>query len=183
MSKKFLEQLSKSEKKVHDYIYEKTKETGRMSESMSAIGKAIGVSEATVHRSVRQLRKTGVIGIIPSQEKTESNEIIYYGEPDEEKQVQEIIDLAAQLNSDISRFEQLLNVKDETIKSMEKERELLIKQLKRQQKELLNYKKLIKEFQKIIASYEKGHPVFKKENIIGYTDLDDGNAALIFKKE
>lgn len=181
----FLNNLSKSEQKVHDYILEKTNAsgTGRMSESMSTIASAIGVSEATVHRAIRQLRKSGIIGIIPAQEKTESNEIIYYGEPDEEQQVKDIMNLASQLNSDIDRFQALMEAKDRTIRSMENERSIMMDQIKKQQKELDTYKELVEKMTQIVQSYESENPVFTKNRIVGFTDLGDGNSALIFKEK
>lgn len=183
MSKEnFLDGLSKSERKIHDYIKKETdKSNGRFSQSMSKIGEAVGVSEATVHRAVRQLKKSGVIGVVASAEKAESNEIIYYGEPDEEEQVQSIITMASQLNSDIDRFQSLMEAKDSTIRTMERERALLLKQLGEQEEKLKNYKNLVEGLTEIVSSYEDGHPVLSEKNIVGYTELGEGNSALIFK--
>ncbi|CDQ41903.1 Lrp/AsnC family transcriptional regulator [Virgibacillus salexigens] len=180
----FLKNLSKSELKVHDYIKEKSAQSdGRFQQSMSKIGDALGISEATVHRAVRRLKKDGIIGIIPSQEKAESNHIVYYGVPDEEEQVNTIISMASDLSSSINRFQTLMEVKDQTIRTMEKERDRLIKQVEEQQTELENYKQVAEKMTQIVASYEKGMPVFSDSKIIGYTELDDGSSALIFKEK
>ena len=96
-------QYNKEESEKHD---------GRIKQSMKKIGEKLNTSEATVHRAVRKLRNHGIIGIVPSQEKAESNEIVYYGLPNEEEQANEIFEMVNHLNSSINRFKTLLSRKD-----------------------------------------------------------------------
>ncbi|MBR2246089.1 hypothetical protein [Oceanobacillus profundus] len=172
-----LGRLKPSAKKVHDYIQEKSKETdGRLRESMAKIGENIGLSDATVHRSVRILQSEGIIGIVPSSDKTESNEIIYYGVPDEEKEVNDILTMASDLNSSLNRFQALMKTKDDTIRSLQAEKDHLLKQVKEQQG-------LITGLQDIVKSYENGLSILSEENIIGITELGEDTKALIFKEK
>ena len=107
----FLQQLSKSEIMVFEYIKEQTKEGHNLKSSMKKIGEQLNVSEATVHRAIRKLRQNEIIGIVPSQEKAESNEIIFYGLPDSEKEADEIFDMVSSLNCRVSRFKALIEKK------------------------------------------------------------------------
>ncbi|WP_067923929.1 hypothetical protein [Alicyclobacillus shizuokensis] len=120
-----LELLSAGEQKVYEFL----KRHKRLKMSMEDIGKAIGeetgekVSEATVHRAVRKLYKEGIIGIIASKEKADPNEIIYYGIPDAEQEVNHIIDMVNMLNQHTSRFQQILAKKEQEVERLRLELE------------------------------------------------------------
>lgn len=162
--KSVIELLSNSEVTVYHYIKEKCESNdGALKQSMSAIGKSLGVSEATVHRAVRKLKKQGVIGIVPSSEKAESNEIIYYGLPDADKQVGDIFKMIGELSSSANRFEAILKTKDD-----------IIDQLKRDKEDL--YEKI-----DFLEQQAKNGSGFDQSKIISSQPLGDGTTAYIVK--
>ena len=166
-----LEMLSKSEITVYEYIkQESQKRRGSIKESMKQIGDKLGLSEATVHRAIRKLRKQGVIAIVPSMEKAESNEIVYYGIPDPEKQVHDIFKMIGELSSSANRFEAILKSKDEQIERLELEKELLYQRINQLEIEL----------KKVKAGKLLG---LDESKIISVQPLDDGTVAYIIKTD
>lgn len=164
-----LELLSKSERTVYMYIKEKAEKGVRIiKESMKEIGDKLGVSEATVHRSLRKLRKQGVIGIIPSAEKSESNEIVYYGIPDPLKQAHDIFEMIHQLNLNAKRFEEILKMKDNKISQLMRDKETLYARIDELEQELA-----------LLRAQSKG---FDGYNIVSSQPLDDGTIAVILRK-
>lgn len=165
---KMLEILSKSENTVYSYIREECREKGgSLKKSMKDIGDALGLSEATVHRAVRKLRKQGVIGIIPSMEKAESNEIVYYGIPNPEEQVNDIFKMIGDLSSNANRFESILKAKDTEIDQLKRDKEMLYERIDQLEMEL-------KHSRTMQTGFDAG-------NVISSQPLDDGTTAYIVK--
>lgn len=165
---KMSEILSKSENTVYSYIKKECLEKdGTLKKSMKDIGDVLGLSEATVHRAVRKLRKQGVIGIIPSMEKAESNEIVYYGIPDPEKQVNDIFKMIGELNSNANRFESILKAKDQENEQLKRDKELLYERIDQLELELKQ------------ARAENSGIDYSK--VISSQPLDDGTTAYIVK--
>lgn len=162
---KILEMLSKSENTVYEYIKDQCRNGDTLKESMKNIGDKLGLSEATVHRAVRKLRKQGIIGIVPSMEKAESNEILYYGIPDPDKQVGDIFKMIGELSSSANRFETILKTKNQTIETLTLEKQTLYRQIDQLKVEL----------KKARAAG------FNKDNIVSSQPLDDGTTAYIVK--
>jgi len=67
--------LSRSEDEILDYIIRRSLEDGEIQEPMSEIASAIGMSRATVWRSLHKLEKRGVIEIIETPANREPNKI------------------------------------------------------------------------------------------------------------
>lgn len=163
---KILEMLSKSENTVYEYIKSQCDNGNKaLKESMKNIGDKLGLSEATVHRAVRKLRKQGIIGIVPSMEKAESNEILYYGIPDPDKQVGDIFKMIGELSSSANRFETILKTKNQAIETLTLEKQTLYRQIDQLKVEL----------KKARAAG------FNKNDIISSQPLDDGTTAYIVK--
>jgi DNA-binding Lrp family transcriptional regulator len=177
-----LDMLSKSEQKVLQYIQESCNDNnGSIKISMDKMGEAIGVSEATVHRAVRKLKSNGVIGIVPSEEKQEPNEIVYYGETDAEEDVDDIFQLYSKLSSSVNKFQNSLAVKNREILQLSAANKELDEKLTSITNELTQKDELIKNLQNTITQYEKGNPIFAESKIINIVELEDGTTALIFK--
>jgi len=163
-----LEILSQSEIQVYQYIKEQTeRKEGPIREPMKQIGEKLGLSEATVHRAVKKLRKQGVIGIVPSVEKSESNEIVYYGIPDPDKQVHEIFKMIDELSSSANRFETILKTKEAQIEQLKRDKELLYQKIDQLEEEL----------RKAHAAQAGLDP----RKIVVSQPLDDGTVAYIVK--
>lgn len=124
-----LELLNDSERTVYEYIKTSTREGEvPLQESMKSIGRNTGFSEATVHRTISKLLKKGIVGISSHSNKSESNEIIYYGELDVEKASEDpIFDMIVQINQRSDRFKNILDTvikeRDEYKEENEKLRE------------------------------------------------------------
>jgi DNA-binding Lrp family transcriptional regulator len=165
---KIMEMLSKSEVVVYEYIKsECSRNNGSLKQSMDKIGEHLSLSEATVHRAVRKLRKQGIIGIVPSMEKAESNEIVYYGIPDPDKQVHDIFKMIGELSNNANRFEMILKAKEQQIEQLMRDKELLyerIDQVEAENKQLLMLK-----------------TGFDASKIVSSQPLDDGTIAYIIK--
>ncbi|MEB2276970.1 winged helix-turn-helix transcriptional regulator [Bacillus sp. ILBB4] len=159
-----LEMLSKSEAHVYTYIKEESqKHGGAIKESMKQIGERLGSSEATVHRAISKLRKQGIIGIVPSMDKAESNEIVYYGIPDPKQQVGDIFKMISELNSSKNRFEAILESKDQQLEQQAREKELLYTRIGELEEKL-----------KALQQFDKGE-------VISSRDLGNGTTAYIIK--
>ncbi len=178
----FIRDLSKTEKTIHKYLQEES-ENGKVKvrESMSDIGKKLGFSEATIYRSIRKLTKLGVIGIVPSMGKAKSNEIIYYGQPDEEKQVEDIFNLASDLSNGVRRFETLMESKDNTIRALERELKHMSEESEKLKEELHKCNKLNEGLKEILKEYEQGNKIFSEMSIGDILEIENGVKALIFK--
>lgn len=135
---KVLASLSENEEKVYNYIKTKAESNAdnSLKESMRKISGQLGISEATVHRAVQKLRTNGVIEIVPSREKTESNEIVFYGIPEPEEQVGDIFKMAGLLNSGVKRFETILQNLTEENKRLGNENKELHERISQLQAEL-----------------------------------------------
>lgn len=163
-----LEMLSKSEATVYEYIKERAIANGdSLKQSMKDIGDELSLSEATVHRSIRKLRKQGIIGIVPSMEKAESNEIIYYGAPDPDKQVSEIFQMIGELSSSANRFETILQSKDQRIDSLMRDQDLLYERIDQLELEL--------------SKSRAENSGLDMDSIISSQPLGDGTTAYIIK--
>lgn len=159
-----LEMLSKSEAHVYTYIKEESqKHGGTIKESMKQIGERLGSSEATVHRAISKLRKQGIIGIVPSMDKAESNEIVYYGLPDPQQQVGDIFKMINELNSSANRFEAILESKDKQLQQQARDKDLLYAR--------------IGELEEQIKALQQ----FSQGEVISSRNLGDGTTAYIIK--
>lgn len=163
-----LEMLSKSEVTVYEYIKnESEKNDGSLKESMKEIGNHLDLSEATVHRAIRKLRKQGIIGIVPSVEKAESNEIIYYGIPDPEQQVGDIFKMIGELSSASNRFEAILASKEQQVDQLKRDKEMLHER--------------IEELEVELKKQYTANTGFNPDKIISSQSLGDGTTAYIVK--
>ncbi|MCD7911037.1 winged helix-turn-helix transcriptional regulator [Bacillus velezensis] len=167
---KVLASLSENEKRVFNYIEAKTERDAdrKLKESMRQISGQLGISEATVHRAVQKLRTNGVIQIVPSREKTESNEIVFYGFPAPEEQVGDIFKMVGSLNSGIQRFETILN-------NLSKENE----RLEKENKEL---NELVDQLKAELNKAPAAQAGIDTTKIIQTQPLKDGTIAYIVKK-
>ncbi|KAF2421623.1 hypothetical protein B6K89_20725 [Bacillus subtilis] len=167
---KVLASLSENEKRVYNYIKTKAENDANktLKESMRKISGQLGISEATVHRAVQKLRSNGVIQIVPSREKTESNEIVFYGFPAPEEQVGDIFKMVGSLNSGIQRFETILN-------NVTKENERLLKE-----NEELN--ELVGQLKAELNKAPAAQAGIDTTKIIQTQPLKDGTIAYIVKK-
>lgn len=139
---KIQDSLSKSEAHVYQYLKAACgQKNGSIKKSMKDIGDKLGLSEATVHRAIRKLRKAGVIGVIPSMEKAESNEIIYYGIPDPDKQVKDIMKLFGELSGNVNRFETILQAKDQEIDRHIRDKDLMYEKIDQLENEITELRK------------------------------------------
>lgn len=158
--------LSEGELKVFKFIRDNAVDN-QLHMSMKKIGKELNISEATVHRAIRKLKKSGIIGISASQEKAESNTIIFYGLPDAEEETNEIFDMIARLNQRANRFKTLLEQKDDEI-------ERLRSQLKVAEDKL---KALSEGSNDVVIKTD--NRVITSKDIISVTDLGGGTIAYI----
>jgi DNA-binding Lrp family transcriptional regulator len=165
-----LSMLTENEKKIFNYIKATAgKQGGSVKASMSKMGEATGLSEATAHRAIKKLRKLGIIGIVPSLEKAESNEIVYYGSSvDESQQIMDIMKQAGQLTiSGLNRLESVLKGKEESLEKVQREKAQLEQQIEKLQKELA-----------AVRAQQSG---IDSNKIISSQPLGDGTTAYIVK--
>lgn len=174
---KVIEMLSKSEVMIYEYIKKQAEANGgSMKESMKDIGKdSMGdgrvLSEATVHRAIRKLRKQGIIGIVPSVEKAEANEIVYFGVPEPDKQATDIFKMIGELSSSANRFEAILKAKETENDQLMRDKEILYERIDQLEMKL----KQVQESDDVI--------VFSKTQIVSSQLLEDGITAYIVKTE
>lgn len=162
--KSLLEMLSKSEQTVYKYIKEQCELLGgSLKEPFSSIGKRLDMSQATVHRAVKKLRQQGIIGVVSSEDKTEANEIIFYGIPAPDKQVGDIFSMIQQLSDSAKRFEKILESKDMTISALKRDKELLYERIDR-----------------LEVDARRGAP-FDPDRIVSSQSLEDGTTAYIVR--
>lgn len=64
---------------VVDYIKNHSSEDGKLTESLMDIANQLGYSNATIHRTLKNLEKDGIVDIIPSEHPTKPNTIVYQG--------------------------------------------------------------------------------------------------------
>jgi len=189
--------LSQGEQLVYRYLKEESKK-GTIRESMKDMAQNIlhryydeipsrnkGIeeektfSEATVHRAIRKMYAEGILVIVPSKEKSESNEIIFYGIPDEDTQVNEIINLGEKLAQSLSRMQRILLRKDQEIEQVKREREQLYMQLDELRREKENLLKKNQMLNKLLQEHLSGADISGK--IIETETLPDGTIAIILQ--
>lgn len=73
-----LTQNSQTIKTILRYI-KYTSQSGILKKSMMNIAKETGLSNATIHRSIKKLEEDGMIQVIPSRHKKRPNTIVYLG--------------------------------------------------------------------------------------------------------
>lgn len=195
--------LSNSERLVYLYLKEVSSDGGPIKQSMKQI--AMGIlgkyreqivsrsskcdetqlektfSEATVHRAVRKLLLEGVISIIPSSEKTESNMIIFYGFPDETDIIEDLASLAVELNLQMHRLRAVLNRKNRDLELLRRDRQHLYDEvdgLVKNYEELSSSNKTIND---LLRSSFSNDEYLRMGNIVTATKLEDGSIALILK--
>lgn len=208
MSENYIENLlSKNEQLVYEYIKEQAKEQGSMRESMDSIADSIleryaeriperrvsvagggasgstqkTFSVATVHRAINKLKKEGIIQINQSNDNSAPNQIIFYGLPNEDQQVSDIMEMANKLNLSVKRFETVLVNKDTQIHQLQLEKKQLFKELDGKNEELRRLTLLVESLQKDLDKALKGENPFGEGTIIGTTDLGDNTKAYIVK--
>lgn len=64
---------------VVDYIKNHSSTDGKLTESLMDIANQLGYSNATIHRTLKNLEKDGIVDIIPSEHPTKPNTIVYQG--------------------------------------------------------------------------------------------------------
>jgi DNA-binding Lrp family transcriptional regulator len=208
MSENLIENLlSKGEQLVYEYIKEEAEKHGSVRESMDSIAESIRVryadripvrnvkapngetipektfSEATVHRAITKLKKEGIIQVNPSNDKAVPNEIIFYGLPNEDEQLQEILEMASKLNLSLSRLQTIITNKEKEIYQLKLDKKNLYKELDGLKEQLRRMNLLNIELQKALRDVESGKNPFKEGTVIGISDLGDGTKAYIVKSE
>jgi len=138
-------------------------------------------SEATVHRAVRKLLLEGVISIIPSNEKTESNMIVFYGLPDETNIIEDLASLAEELNLQMHRFRAVMSRKNRELELLRRDRQHLYDEvdgLVKNYEELSNSNKTLND---LLHSSSPNDEYLRMGKIVTATKLEDGSIALILK--
>lgn len=150
-----LDFLSNSEKLVYAYIQKKSEDgpirepytqiahrilqeyadsiPGRKKQDSSEQHKLF--SEATVQRALKKMEKEGIISIVPSKEKTQTNEIVFHGLADEGEILSQIKSFASKLMQHTARMDFLhdktkteIDALRQTILDLEAERDALQKE-------------------------------------------------------
>ena len=175
-------ELTKSELAVYEYLKERAEATGNneITESNRDIGSKINLSEATVHRALRKLKKLGVIGIIPSEGRAQSNTIVFHGIPDESEEIDDIFSMVSQLNSSVNRFQHILTSKNNEIMKLQNELHETYERMQELQEMLEKSHEVIQMLQQLAS--EKGHDVLSNARIEDIQEREDGTIALIIRK-
>lgn len=181
--------LSENEQAVFDYIKKET-DAGKklLKEPMKAIGRKIGSSEATVHRAVTKLLSRGVIGIISSSDKSESNAIQYFGDYDTIGVLKEepFFDMIMELKQRADRFKSIVETYATQYEATSRVNEELMKEVEDLKKELKTYRSADSgeaangNSSGSFISYE-GRTLISSD-IVGVTDIDDDYIAFIVKR-
>lgn len=170
--------LTKTEVKIYNYIKAETGEVGKkLKESRLSIAQQLDTSDVSVHRTLKKLKEYNVISIIPSSDKVEPDQIVYEGfsdEKNEQEQLDDIFSMVNQLNSHVTRFENLLDTKQKTIDKLEI-------QLSRKLKEVDELTKNIDHLNQQIATLQLQKNGLDPERIISSQSLGDGTTAYIIK--
>lgn len=162
------ENLTEKEKLMYRYIEDETDQGKiQLEQSYDQIGEALNISGATVHRAIHKLRKLGILGVIPSTNKYESNKLNFYGIPNEEEQIDDIIQMVKTLNLNAERFQSVLHSKDEEITALRKEND-----------DIFERHQLLLEEMDILRKAVK----FDPEKIISSQALGDGTIAYLVKE-
>jgi predicted transcriptional regulator len=191
--------LSQTEQLVYRYLKDESK-NGPIKQSMKNMAKSVldryndeiqarpsasgpekTLSEATVHRAIRKMNKEGIIGIVPSQEKAESNEIVFYGLPDEERQVDELMDLGNRLHQSLNRFQSLLLRKDQELEQVKRDRQELYKEIDALAASNTQLQQTNAHLNAMLQQYLAGHDVFGNRKIIEAEELPDGTMAVVLQ--
>lgn len=195
--------LSNSERLVYLYLKEVSSDGGPIKQSMKQIARGIldkyqeqivsrsskcdeiqlekTFSEATVHRAVRKLLLEGVISVIPSAEKSESNMIVFYGLPDETDIFEDLVSLAEELNLQMHRLRAVLNRKNRELELLRRDRQCLydeIDGLRRDYEAIIDSKKSLN---KRIQKSPSDNHYLRNGEILSATSLTDGTIGLIIQ--
>jgi Fe2+ or Zn2+ uptake regulation protein len=176
-------ELTKSELAVYEYLKERAETTGsnEILESNRDIGKKINLSEATVHRALRKLKKLGVVGIVPSEGRAQPNTIVFHGIPDESEEIDDIFSMVSQLNSSVNRFQHILTTKNSEIIKLQNELNEAYQHIQELKEMLEKSHEVIQTLQQLLIS-EQGHGELKNVQIEGVENREDGSIALIVRK-
>lgn len=191
--------LSNSERLVYLYLKEVSSDGGPIKQSMKQIARGIldkyrehivtraskddevqlekTFSEATVHRAVRKLLLEGVITVIPSVEKSESNMIVFYGLPYETDIIEDLVSLAEELNLQMHRFRAVLNRKNRELELLRRDRQHLYDEVDG----LVKLSSSNKTINDLLRSSTSNDEYLRMGNIVTATKLEDGSIALILK--
>jgi DNA-binding PadR family transcriptional regulator len=130
-------------------------------------------SEATVHRAIKKMQDAGLITIVPSQSKTEMNEIIFHGNPDDQEIIEKIKTFSTKIVQSVSRLERVNHALKERIETLEQELQSLY--LKHNES-LTTNQSLIQNLEKI----KKDSVVVKREDIVS-TKKENNQIILIVR--
>lgn len=168
--------LSDSEKKVYQFIKREAEKTLTkiITIPISEISEAVKVSHATTQRAIKKLFQQNIIGIFPSQSKKEANKIVFYGEDmNEDKLIENIIEISQALHTQILMFQNLIEQKELEVKMLKQK----IKQLEEDKRKLIESSSNPNESY-IVDSNGK----VIRGNVLSTFDLDDGQLAVIIQK-
>ncbi len=113
-------------------------------------------SEATVHRAMKKMEENGYLTVVPTAAKTEMNEILFHGEPEEEQIIEKIKEQATKIVHSVSRLQRTnKNLLDQIA---EKESEL--------QSIYQNHQALLQEREDFMANLKETMLVIPKEKIV-----------------
>jgi DNA-binding Lrp family transcriptional regulator len=151
-------ELTKSELAVYEYLKKRVEKTGQneIKESNRDIGKQIDLSEATVHRALKKLKKLGVIGVIPTEGRAQSNTIVFHGIPDETEEVDDIFSMVSKLNSSMNRFQHILASKNNEILRLQSELDEAYARIQELQDLLEKSHRVIQGFQELLLLTNEG---------------------------
>jgi DNA-binding Lrp family transcriptional regulator len=176
-------ELTKSELAVYEYLKERAETTGsnEISESNRDIGKKINLSEATVHRALRKLRKLGIVGIIPSEGRAQSNTIVFHGIHDETEDIDDIFNMVSQLNSSVNRFQHVLMAKNNEIMKLQNDLHEAYEHIRELKEMLEKSHEVIQTLQQLLASGQE-NDVLANAQIENVEHREDGTIALVVRK-
>lgn len=176
-------ELTKSELMVYEYLKERAGTTGdnKILESNRDIGSKIDLSEATVHRALRKLKKLGVISIIPSEGRAQPNTIVFHGIPDETEEIDDIFNMVSQLNSSVNRFQHVLSAKNNEIMKLQNELHEAYERIQQLQEMLEKSHGIIQALQQFLISKSEDNEL-KNVQIEEVESKEDGSIVLVVRK-
>jgi DNA-binding PadR family transcriptional regulator len=202
----FIEKLlTKGEYLVYQYIKEEAEKHGSVKQSLSDMANAIleryydliptrkrkladgseveekGMSEGTVHRAIQKLKREGLIVVRPSEDKIEPNEIFFYGLPDEEEQVADLVEMATKLHLSVTRFQAILSSKEAEIEKLKASADQLYSELNIKNEVIRRQEELIAQLQKEIQQLASEDSPLKKGVLIGTKELGHDTIAFLVK--
>jgi len=192
--------LSHGEQIVYQYLKAESERSGCVKKSMKQMAKEIleryyeqisksthqkedkTFSEATVHRAIRKLTMEGIIGILPSKDKSESNTILFYGLPEEDQLFGELVYHVEQLNQQMHRLQSVLHRKNHQLEQLKRDREHLHSEID----ELLETYEELSETKNVLAGLLQDScgedNVLGKRRVISAEELPGGLIALILQQ-